>query len=91
MSFFDYTLLLAPIYFLRVRGKFLTAAVLFGVSVYFSPRSLIFISVLSQTFSDRGNLAKRTFCLFVAVAGSVVLVLLTLTDLWSGKENVGDD
>lgn len=88
MSFFEYCLILAPIYTLAIRKKFLTSAALFGVLVYYNPRGLVFLSALSQTFSERGKLNKRTFSVFVGLALTVAFLLFALTDIMAGKEGV---
>lgn len=91
MSFFHYSLIILPIYTLVVRRKFLTSAFLFGLLLYVNPRGLIFISVLSQTFSERGKLNKRSFFFFCILALSMAILLFALTDILSAKEGVRFD
>jgi hypothetical protein len=88
LTFFEYTLMLAPIFFLRTRHNFLTSSVLFGLMIYLNPRGLLFLSILTQSMSDKGRLNRRTFWVYIVLAVSIALVLGAATDILSGHEGV---
>ena len=88
MVFFEYTVMLAPIYFLRNRKKFLTSAFLLGLAVHVYPKSLVYVSVLAHTFMEKGTLNRKSFFLYLALAFSATLILGALTDYAVGKEGV---
>lgn len=88
MTYFHYTMIILPIYILVVRRKFLTSAFLFGLLLYVNPRALIFISVIAQTFSERGKLNKRSLLFYCVLALSLAVLLFAMTDILTGKDGV---
>lgn len=88
MTYFNFTMIILPIYILVVRRKFLTSAFLFGLLLYLNPRALIFISVIAQTFSERGKLNKRSLLFYSVLALSLAILLFAMTDIVTGKDGV---
>ena len=80
--------MLAPIYVLRNQKKFITSAAFLGLAIHIYPKSLIYLSVLSHTFMEKGALNRKGFLLYLTLAVSTTLVLGAFTDFVVGKEGV---